>query len=79
MNKPNGQLTFKNAGKNGSRGEKTMKMLFHYPRISESNITVDGADMVECAQKSFAERMKQVTPTKLQGEVVDDKTLVKPE
>ena len=56
-----------------------MKMLFHYPRISESNITVDGADMVECAQKSFAERMKQVTPTKLQGEVVDDKTLVKPE
>jgi hypothetical protein len=48
-----------------------MKMIFHFPRASDSDIPVEGATLADCAQKAFDERMRQITPTKIQGEVVE--------
>jgi hypothetical protein len=56
-----------------------MKMVFHFTRATDSDITVEGSTIAECAQRAFNERMKQITPTKIQGEVVEDKTLVNPQ
>jgi hypothetical protein len=55
-----------------------MKMVFHFSRVVDSDITVEGSNVAECAQRAFDERMKQITPTKIQGEVIEDKTLVNP-
>jgi len=55
-----------------------MRMTFHFARVADSDITVDGATPGECYQKAYDERMKQVTPTKVQGEVTEDKSLVSP-
>jgi len=46
-----------------------MKMTFHFSRVADSDITVEGETIAECTQKAFDECMKQVTPTKIQGEV----------
>ena len=48
-----------------------MKMVFHFTRVADSDIVVEAATIAECAQKAFDERMKQVTPTKIQGEVAE--------
>jgi hypothetical protein len=48
-----------------------MKMKFHFTRNTDSDIDVEGATIAECTQKAFDERMKQITPTKVQGEVVE--------
>ena len=48
-----------------------MRMIFHFTRCADSDIPVEGATLAECTQKAFDERMKQVTPTKVQGEVVE--------
>jgi len=56
-----------------------MKMIFHFARVADSDITVEGATPGDCYQKAYDARMKQVTPVKVQGEVVDDATLVNPE
>lgn len=55
-----------------------MKMIFHFSRAVDSDITVEGSDIADCAQKAFNERMKQVTPNKIQGEVVEGKSFVDP-
>jgi hypothetical protein len=54
-----------------------MKMVFHFARVPDSDITVEGATLGECTQRAYDERMKQVTPVKVQGEVVGD-SLVSP-
>jgi hypothetical protein len=56
-----------------------MRMVFHFPRAADSDITVEGSTIAECAQRAYNERMRQITPTKIQGEVVEDKTLVSPQ
>ncbi|MDD3961298.1 MAG: hypothetical protein PHT77_05485 [Bacteroidales bacterium] len=48
-----------------------MKMIYHFIRVADSDIPVEGADIAECTGKAIAERMKQVTPTKIQGEVIE--------
>jgi hypothetical protein len=57
-------------GKENYRGI-TMKMKFHFTRNTDSDIDVEGETIAECTQKAFDERMKQITPTKVQGEVVE--------
>ena len=48
---------------------KGIKMVFHFSRVIDSDIHVEGADFGECVQKAINERMKACTPTKIQGEV----------
>jgi hypothetical protein len=48
-----------------------MKMKFHFIRTADSDIEVEGNDVGECTMKAFNERMKQITPTKIQGEVTE--------
>jgi hypothetical protein len=48
-----------------------MKMKFHFVRTSDSDIEVVGETLAECTQAAYNERMKQVTPTKIQGEVIE--------
>jgi hypothetical protein len=47
-----------------------MKMVFHFIKIPDSDITIEGATMAECLQKAIAARMIEVTPRRIQGEVV---------
>ena len=48
-----------------------MKMKFHFIRTPDSDIEVTGETLADCAQKAYDERMKQITPTKIQGEVIE--------
>lgn len=48
-----------------------LKMKFHFIRTADSDIEVSGETLAECTQKAFDERMKQVTPVKIQGEVIE--------
>ena len=48
-----------------------MKMKFHFVRTADSDIEAEGPTLADCTQKAYDERMKQVTPTKIQGEVVE--------
>lgn len=49
----------------------TMKMKFHFTRTADSDIETVGETIAECAQKAYDERMKQVIPTKIVGEIVE--------
>lgn len=49
-----------------------MKMVFHFVRVADSDITVEGATMAECTQKAFDARMVEVTPIVIQGKVVQE-------
>jgi len=49
-----------------------MKMVFHFIRAIDSDITVEGATMAECMQKALDARMAEVTPRRIQGEVVPE-------
>ena len=49
----------------------TMKMVFHFARCDASDITVEGENYGDCTQKAYFARLAQVTPTKIQGEVVE--------
>jgi hypothetical protein len=51
--------------------EPKITMKFHFVRTADADITVDGKTIADCTQKAFNERMKQVTPTKISGEVVE--------
>ena len=53
-------------------GGYSMKMVFHFVRVPDSDIPVEGATISECTQKAFDERMKQVTPTSIKGEVFNE-------
>ena len=48
-----------------------MKMKFHFVRTQDSDVEVEGQTVSECTQKAYDERMKQVTPTKINGEVIE--------
>lgn len=48
-----------------------MKMVFHFIRVPDSDIPVEGATPAECMQKAYDERMKQVAPIKITGEVIE--------
>jgi len=48
-----------------------MKMKFHFIRTQDSDIEVVGETLAECTQKAYDERMKQITPTKISGEVIE--------
>ena len=48
-----------------------MKMIYHFPRILDSDITVDGESEGMCLDKALAERMKQCRPISVKGEVVE--------
>ena len=48
-----------------------MKAKFHFNGIQASDIEVDGVSIADCTQKAYDERMKQVTPVKIQGEVIE--------
>jgi hypothetical protein len=49
-----------------------MKMIFHFVRAADSDITVEGATPGECYQKAYDARMIEVTPTTVQGKVVQE-------
>ena len=48
-----------------------MKMIFHFSRVVDSDITVEAATFGECVQKAIEERVRVCTPTKINGEVVE--------
>ena len=49
-----------------------MKMVFHFVRAVDSDITVDGETIADCTQKALDLRMAEVTPRRIQGEVVNE-------
>ena len=49
-----------------------MKMVFHFIRVIDSDITVEGATMIECMQKALDARMAEITPRRIQGEIVNE-------
>jgi hypothetical protein len=49
-----------------------MKMVFHFIRVIDSDITVEGATMAECMQKALDARITEVTPRRIVGEVVPE-------
>jgi hypothetical protein len=51
--------------------KELLKMKFHFIRTQDADITVGGNTIAECTQRAFDERMKQVTPVKIQGEVIE--------
>jgi hypothetical protein len=46
-----------------------MKMTFHFVRIPDSDITVEGTSIADCTQKAIELRSVQCMPTKINGEV----------
>jgi hypothetical protein len=48
-----------------------MKMTFHFSRVADSDITVEGSTVSECTQKAYDQRMIEVTPRKISGDVVE--------
>ena len=48
-----------------------MKMVFHFSRVVDSDITVEAETFGECVQTAIQERIKACTPTKINGEVVE--------
>jgi hypothetical protein len=59
-----------------------MKMVFHFSRVADSDITVEGATPGECYQKAVEERAEQFKavcfPTTGGKTVVPDPSLVTP-
>jgi hypothetical protein len=46
-----------------------MKMVFHFTRILDSDIAVEGTSIADCTQKAIELRSVQCMPTKIAGEV----------
>ena len=53
------------------RKSPQMKMIFHFARILDSDIPVEGATEGECLDKALAEWMKQCKPVAVKGEVIE--------
>ena len=53
-----------------------MKMIFHFPRVLESDIKVDGVEAGDCLNKALSERQKQCTPMTVKGEIVEEGQMV---
>jgi hypothetical protein len=48
-----------------------MKMTFHFARVPDSDVSVEGTDIGQCTLKAFEIRMREVTPSKIQGEITE--------
>jgi len=48
-----------------------MKMIFHFIRVVDADITVEAETFGECVERAIQERIKACTPTKINGEVVE--------
>lgn len=48
-----------------------MKMIYHFVRIPDSDIAVEGEDEGICLNKALAERMRQTKPVSVKGEIVE--------
>jgi hypothetical protein len=48
-----------------------MKMIYHFPRVLDSDIAVEAETEVQCLDKAIAERMKMCKPVAVKGEVVE--------
>lgn len=46
-----------------------MKMIYHFPRVMDADITVEGETEGVCLDKALAERAKQCKPVAVKGEV----------
>ena len=51
------------------QGDRSMKMTFHFVRIPDSDVTVEGTSIADCTQKAVELRSVQCMPTKIAGEV----------
>jgi len=55
------------------------RYIFKFPRCDAENITVDADSFGEATDKAVAERVKHITPTKIDGEIYEQKpTLTNP-
>ena len=52
-----------------AEGEKVTKFAFRFPRVDGSTIISEGDTYGEAADKAIAERTRQVTPLKADGEI----------
>jgi hypothetical protein len=48
-----------------------MKMIYHFPRVLDSDIAVEAETEGQCLDKAIAERMKMCKPVAVKGEVVE--------
>jgi hypothetical protein len=48
-----------------------MKMNFKFPRVEASEITTEGSSIAECTQAAYDIRVKETTPKKINGDVVE--------
>jgi len=48
-----------------------MKMIFHFTRIVDSDISVEGETEGQCLDCALQERMKQCKPIGIKGEIVE--------
>lgn len=51
--------------------KKSLKMIYHFSRVLEKDITVEGSTEGECLDRALYERMQQCKPTAVKGEVVE--------
>lgn len=48
-----------------------MKMIFHFPRIADTDIPVEAETEGQCLDKALSERMKQCKPVAVKGEIIE--------
>lgn len=48
-----------------------MKMIYHFPRVMDADIAVEGETEGQCLDKALTERQKQCKPNAVKGEVVE--------
>lgn len=46
-----------------------MKMIYHFTRVTDADIAVEGETEGQCLDKALAERAKQCKPVAVKGEV----------
>lgn len=55
------------------------KYIFKFPRVESESVVVEATGFGEAAEKAFSERVKHVTPTRIDGEIYEPKpSLVHP-
>jgi hypothetical protein len=48
-----------------------LKMIYHFPRILDSDIAVEGETEGQCLDKAIAERTKMCKPVAVKGEIIE--------
>ena len=48
-----------------------MRMIFHFSRVIDADISVEAETFGECVNMAIQERIKACTPTKINGEVIE--------